>query len=85
MASIGRLKQERWNMKQSELAKIIRRKYKAELEALNDTIKKQKGDKRKFRDEYYFNSGKEFVLYELAQDLGVELYNEDFELIGEEA
>ena len=43
-------------MKQSELAKIIRRKYKAELEALNDTIKKQKGDKRKFRDEYYFNS-----------------------------
>ena len=72
-------------MKQSELAKIIRRKYKAELEALNDTIKKQKGDKRKFRDEYYFNSGKEFVLYELAQDLGVELYNEDFELIGEEA
>lgn len=70
-------------MKQSELAKIIRRKYKAELEALNDTIKKQKGDKRKFRDEYYFNSGKEFVLYELAQDLGVELYDEDFELIGE--
>lgn len=72
-------------MKQSELAKIIRRKYKAELEALNDTIKKQKGDKRKFRDEYYFNSGKEFVLYELAQDLGVELYDEDFKLIGEEA
>ena len=72
-------------MKQSELAKIIRRAYKAEKEALDDTIKKQKGDKRKFRDEYYFNSGKEFVLYELAQDLGVELYNEDFELIGEEA
>lgn len=72
-------------MKQSELAKIIRKAYKAEKEALDDTIKKQKGDKRKFRDEYYFNSGKEFVLYELAQDLGVELYNEDFELIGEEA
>lgn len=71
-------------MTQSELAKIIRRAYKAEKEALDDTIKKQKGDKRKFRDEYYFNSGKEFVLYELAQDLGVELYNEDFELIGEE-
>lgn len=46
-------------MTQSELAKIIRRKYKAELEALNDTIKKQEGDKRKYRDEYYFNSGKE--------------------------
>jgi len=72
-------------MKQSELAKIIRRKYKAELEALNDTIKKQKGDKRKYRDEYYFNSGKEWVLNELAHALGVELYNEDFELIGEEA
>ncbi len=72
-------------MKQRELAKIIRRKYKAELEALNDTIKKQKGDKRKFRDEYYFNSGKEWVLNELAHALGVELYNEDFELIGEEA
>lgn len=72
-------------MKQSELAKIIRKAYKAEKEALDDTIKKQEGDKRKFRDEYYFNSGKEFVLYELAQDLGVELYDEDFELIGEEA
>lgn len=72
-------------MKQSELAKIIRRHYKAELEALQDTLNKQKGDKRKYRDEYYFNSGKEWVLNELAHDLGVELYNEDFELIGEEA
>ena len=72
-------------MKQSELAKIIRKHYKAELEALQDTIKKQEGDKRKYRDEYYFNSGKEWVLNELAHDLGVELYNEDFELIGEEA
>ena len=72
-------------MTQSELAKIIRRAYKGELEALNETIKKQEGDKRKFRDEYYFNSGKEWVLNELAHELGVELYNEDFELIGEEA
>ena len=71
-------------MKQSELAKIIRKAYKAEKEALDDTIKKQKGDKRKFRDEYYFNSGKEWVLNELAHTLGVELYNEDFELIGED-
>lgn len=71
-------------MKQSELAKIIRRAYRVEKEALDDTIKRQKGDKRKFRDEYYFNSGKEFVLYELAQDLGVELYDENFELIGGE-
>lgn len=37
------------------------------------------------RYEYYFNSGKEWVLNELAHELGVELYNEDFELIGEEA
>ena len=72
-------------MKQSELAKIIREAYKQEREALDDTIKKQKGDKRKFRDEYYFNAGKEWVLNELAHALGVELYNEDFELIGEEA
>jgi len=72
-------------MKQSELAKIIRRAYKQEREALDDTIKKQKGDKRKFRDEYYFNSGKEWALSELAYNLGVELINEDFELIGEEA
>lgn len=70
-------------MKQSELAKIIRREYRAEKEALGDTIKKQEGDKRKFRDEYYFNSGKEWALNELAHELGVELYNEDFELIGE--
>lgn len=72
-------------MTQSELAKIIRKAYRAEKEALDDTIKKQEGDKRKFRDEYYFNSGKEWVLNELAHELGVELYNEDFELIGEEA
>lgn len=72
-------------MKQSELAKIIREAYKQEREALDDTIKKQKGDKRKFRDEYYFNAGKEWVLNDLAHALGVELYNEDFELIGEEA
>lgn len=72
-------------MNKNKLAKIIRKAYKAEKEALDDTIKRQKGDKRKFRDEYYFNSGKEFALYELAEDLGVELYNEDFELIGEEA
>lgn len=72
-------------MTQSELAKIVRKAYRAEIEALDDTIKKQEGDKRKFRDEYYFNSGKSFVLYELAQDLGVELYDEDLKLIGEEA
>lgn len=72
-------------MNKNKLAKIIRKAYKAEKEALDDTIKRQKGDKRKYRDEYYFNSGKEFVLYELAQDLGVELYDENFELIGEEA
>lgn len=72
-------------MNKNKLAKIIRRAYKAEKKALDDTIKRQKGDKRKYRDEYYFNSGKEFVLYELAQDLGVELYDENFELIGEEA
>lgn len=70
-------------MTQSELAKIIRKAYKAEVEALDDTIKKQEGDKRKFRDEYYFNSGKAFVLYELAEDLGVELYDENLKLIGE--
>lgn len=70
-------------MNKNKLAKIIRKAYKAEKEALDDTIKRQKGDKRKFRDEYYFNCGKEFALYELAEDLGVELYNEDFELIGE--
>ena len=72
-------------MTQSELAKIIRKAYKAEKEALDDTIKNQEGDKRKFRDEYYFNSGKAFVLYELAEDLGVELYDENLKLIGEEA
>lgn len=71
-------------MTQSELAKIIRKAYKAEKEALDDTIKKQEGDKRKFRDEYYFNAGKEWVLNELAHELGVELYDEDFELIGED-
>lgn len=68
-------------MRQSELARIIRNFYKKEKDALDATIKKQKGDKRKYRDEYYFNSGKEWVLDELAHELGVELYSGDFELI----
>ena len=72
-------------MKQSELAKIIRKHYKAELEALQDTLNKQKGDKRKYRDEYYFNSGKEWAWHDIAIELGVELLDEDFKLIGEEA
>lgn len=72
-------------MKQSELAKIIRRAYKQEREALDDTIKKQKGDKRKYREEYWFNCGKEWAWHDIAIELGVELLNEDFELIGEEA
>lgn len=72
-------------MNKNKLAKIIRKAYKADKEALDNTIKRQEGDKSKFRDEYYFNCGKEFALCKLAQDLGVELYDEDFELIGEEA
>ena len=71
-------------MTQSELAKIIRKVYRAEKEALDETIEKQKGDKRKFRDEYYFNSGKEWALNELAHELGVELYDENLKLIGED-
>ena len=60
-------------MRQSEIANTIRRLYKKEKRALDETIKKQKGDKRKYRDEYYFNS-------ELAHEFGVELYSGDFEL-----
>ena len=71
-------------MTKSELAKIIRREYKQDLEALNDTIKKQKGDSRRFISEYYFNSGRELAIYELAEQLGVELYDDNFKLIGEE-
>lgn len=72
-------------MKQSELAKIIREAHKQEREALDDTIKKQKGDKRKYREEYWFNCGKEWAWHDIAIELGVELLDEDFKLIGEEA
>lgn len=71
-------------MTKSELAKIIRHEYKQYLEALNDTIKKQKGDSRRFITEYYFNSGRELAIYELAEQLGVELFDDDFKLIGGE-
>lgn len=71
-------------MKQSELAKIIRKHYKEEQEALREIIDKQKGDERKYRNEYYFNAGKEWAWNDIAHELGVELYNEDFELIGED-
>ena len=72
-------------MKQSELAKIIRREYKLAKDAVDFTQEKQKGDKRKYKEEYYFNCGKEWAWHDIAIELGVELYNEDFKLIGEEA
>ena len=71
-------------MKQSELAKIIRREYKLAKEAVDFTQEKQKGDKRKHREEYWFNCGKEWAWHDIAIELGVELLNEDFELIEED-
>ena len=35
--------------------------------------------------EYYFNCGKEWAWHDIAIELGVELLDEDFKLIGEEA
>lgn len=73
-------------MKQSELAKIIRKYHKEALENLKIWEKKYEQEKhRKYVKDYYWASSREWVLNELAQDLGVELYNEDFELIGAKA
>ena len=73
-------------MKQSELAKIIRKYHKEALENLKIWEEKYEQEKhRKYVKDYYWASSREWVLNELAQDLGVELYNEDFELIGVEA
>lgn len=72
-------------MEQSELAKIIRKYHKETLENLKIWEEKYEQEKhRKYVKDYYWASSREWVLNELAHDLGVELYNEDFELIGEE-
>lgn len=70
-------------MKQKRIERIIRAYYRGAKEALDETIKQQKGDKRKLQQEYWFNSGKEWALSELAHELDVELYDEEFKLIEE--
>lgn len=73
-------------MKQSELAKIIRKYHSEALKDLKVWEEKYEQAKhRKYVKDYYWASSREWVLNELACELGVELFNEDFELIGEEA
>lgn len=70
-------------MTSKEIAKIIRDNFRAEHDALAETIAKQDGDARKYRDEYYFNAGKEWAWNDVAYAFGVELYDDDLELIKE--
>lgn len=73
-------------MDKQELCKIIRKYYK---EALSEQIKWEKKYEeekhKKYVKDYYWASSREWVLHELAEELGVELFDDDFKLIGEEA
>lgn len=70
-------------MTSKEIAKIIRDNFRAEHNALAETLAKQDGDARKYRDEYYFNAGKEWAWNDVANMLGIELYDENLKLIEE--
>lgn len=69
-------------MTDKNLKKLIRTEYKAILEEQKYWEKEYiKAKRKKFVKDYYWASGREFLMAELADKLGVELFDEDFNLI----
>lgn len=71
-------------MTQGEMTKIIRKYYKEALSEQTKWEKKYEEEKhRRYVKDYYWASSREWVLYELAEALGVELFDDNFKLIEE--
>ena len=61
----------------------FRHNYKLALNNYQYWERNRKNNKRKYVKEYYFAAAQEQTYAMIAQDLGIELYDEDFKLIGE--
>jgi len=65
-----------------KLRKIIRDEYKGIYNEARYWEKEyDKANRRKYQKDYYWASGREFLMAELADRLGVELFDENFNLI----
>lgn len=69
-------------MTEKNLKKFIRTEYKAIYDEARYWEKEyEKANHRKYQKDYYWASGREFLMAELAYKLGVELFDENFDLI----
>lgn len=69
-------------MTEKNLKKIIRTEYKAIYDEARYWEKEyEKANHRKYQKDYYWASGREFLMAELADKLVVELFDENFDLI----
>lgn len=69
-------------MTEKNLKKIIRTEYKAIYDEARYWEKEyEKANHKKYQKDYYWASGREFLMAELADKLGVELFDENFNLI----
>ena len=66
-----------------EQVKVYRKEYKRALDTVKYWKNARKKEPRKFTKEYYFASGAEWALAEMAQVLGIELLDENLKLIEE--
>ena len=66
-----------------EQVKVYRKEYKRALDTMKYWENTRKKEPRKFTKEYYFASGAEWALAEMAQVLGIELLDENLKLIEE--
>jgi hypothetical protein len=72
-------------MTEKNLKKIIRTEYKAIYNEARYWEKEyEKANHKKYQKDYYWASGREFLMAELADKLGVELFDENFDLIEED-
>ena len=70
-------------MNTDEMIKFIRQEYAEVVEALRKAEQEHNADKRsvKKREIFQFVAAQEMELTELCQKLGIQLYDENFELI----
>lgn len=66
-----------------EQVKAYRKQYKFALDNMKYWASARKKAPRKYTKEYYYASGAEWALAEMAQALGIELLDENFKLIEE--
>ena len=63
--------------------KEFRKNYKQVLQNEQDWERQRREHPRKYIKDYYYASGAEWALHDMAQTLGIELCDENFKLIEE--